>query len=241
MAEERLGFALHRVWRKLSSSFFFLISSDQILTHCNRCRYCSSRENLTIDHIIPISRGGKWEWENLVREFRAITKFVVSLQFCVHVSFVLQVTACARCNSRKGQKTLEQANMKLRKTPRVCNVLPCWFLIAPRLWLAAISRRIDNHSSANLTNSPVLLFFVNCIAGAQGVRHSGCTLDQISIQDAQEKPGIAWSVAAVSLQAISMTTTNSRPNQPATTLYIIRLHSQKTRNPLLQRNFCTCQ
>lgn len=57
------------------------------------CQYCSSGDNLTIDHVIPISRGGKWEWENLV-------------------------TACARCNSRKGQKTLEQANMKLRKIPR---------------------------------------------------------------------------------------------------------------------------
>ncbi|KAJ1287903.1 hypothetical protein BS78_02G046300 [Paspalum vaginatum] len=57
------------------------------------CQYCSSGENLTIDHVIPISRGGKWEWENLV-------------------------AACARCNSRKGQKTLEQANMKLRKMPR---------------------------------------------------------------------------------------------------------------------------
>ncbi|TKW30628.1 hypothetical protein SEVIR_2G050400v4 [Setaria viridis] len=57
------------------------------------CQYCSSRDNLTIDHVIPISRGGKWEWENLV-------------------------TACSRCNSRKGQKTLEQANMKLRKLPR---------------------------------------------------------------------------------------------------------------------------
>ncbi|XP_039797997.1 uncharacterized protein LOC120663032 [Panicum virgatum] len=57
------------------------------------CQYCSSRDNLTIDHVIPISRGGKWEWENLV-------------------------TACSRCNSRKGQKTLEQANMKLRKIPR---------------------------------------------------------------------------------------------------------------------------
>uniref|UniRef100_K3ZWE8 HNH nuclease domain-containing protein n=1 Tax=Setaria italica TaxID=4555 RepID=K3ZWE8_SETIT len=64
------------------------------------CQYCSSRDNLTIDHVIPISRGGKWEWENLV-------------------------TACSRCNSRKGQKTLEQANMKLRKLPRVCDVLPC--------------------------------------------------------------------------------------------------------------------
>ncbi|GJN10178.1 hypothetical protein PR202_ga28250 [Eleusine coracana subsp. coracana] len=56
------------------------------------CQYCSSGENLTIDHVIPISRGGKWEWENLV-------------------------TACSRCNSRKGQ-TLEQANMKLLKTPK---------------------------------------------------------------------------------------------------------------------------
>lgn len=57
------------------------------------CQYCSCGDDLTIDHVIPISRGGKWEWENLV-------------------------TACARCNSRKGQKTLEQANMKLRKIPR---------------------------------------------------------------------------------------------------------------------------
>ncbi|TVU41579.1 hypothetical protein EJB05_15109, partial [Eragrostis curvula] len=57
------------------------------------CQYCSSGENLTIDHVIPISRGGKWEWENLV-------------------------AACSRCNSRKGQKTLEQANMKLLKVPK---------------------------------------------------------------------------------------------------------------------------
>ncbi|PQQ02417.1 hypothetical protein Pyn_02412 [Prunus yedoensis var. nudiflora] len=29
-----------------------------------------------------------------------------------------QVTACARCNSKKGQKTLEEANMKLTKVPK---------------------------------------------------------------------------------------------------------------------------
>ncbi|CAM0905453.1 unnamed protein product [Alopecurus aequalis] len=57
------------------------------------CQYCSSEDDLTIDHVIPTSRGGKWEWENLV-------------------------TACSRCNSRKGNKTLLQANMKLRKTPK---------------------------------------------------------------------------------------------------------------------------
>lgn len=57
------------------------------------CQYCSSTENLTIDHMFPIARGGEWTWENLV-------------------------TACSRCNSRKGQKTLEEANMKLNKVPK---------------------------------------------------------------------------------------------------------------------------
>ncbi|KAF9608294.1 hypothetical protein IFM89_008579 [Coptis chinensis] len=57
------------------------------------CQYCSSRESLTVDHVLPISRGGEWEWENLV-------------------------TACAKCNSRKGQKTLEEANMKLIQVPK---------------------------------------------------------------------------------------------------------------------------
>ncbi|KAJ3707285.1 hypothetical protein LUZ61_010990 [Rhynchospora tenuis] len=57
------------------------------------CQYCSTHENLTIDHVIPTSRGGEWTWENLV-------------------------AACERCNSRKGRKTLEEANMKLLKTPK---------------------------------------------------------------------------------------------------------------------------
>lgn len=35
------------------------------LTFCDR--YCSSRDNLTIDHVLPTSRGGEWKWENLVR------------------------------------------------------------------------------------------------------------------------------------------------------------------------------
>lgn len=58
------------------------------------CQYCSSHESLTIDHVLPISRGGEWKWENLV-------------------------TACAKCNSRKGQKTLDEAKMKLIKIPKV--------------------------------------------------------------------------------------------------------------------------
>uniref|UniRef100_A0A2P2LKB7 Uncharacterized protein LOC103956206 isoform X2 n=1 Tax=Rhizophora mucronata TaxID=61149 RepID=A0A2P2LKB7_RHIMU len=57
------------------------------------CQYCCSKENLTVDHVLPLSQGGEWKWENLV-------------------------TACAKCNSKKGQKTLEEANMKLIKVPK---------------------------------------------------------------------------------------------------------------------------
>ncbi|KAM0895896.1 hypothetical protein ACQ4PT_023550 [Festuca glaucescens] len=70
------------------------LSRKNILYRDNfTCQYCPSEDDLTIDHVIPTSRGGKWEWENLV-------------------------TACSRCNSRKGNKTLLQANMKLRKIPK---------------------------------------------------------------------------------------------------------------------------
>ncbi|XP_021283107.1 uncharacterized protein LOC110415730 [Herrania umbratica] len=58
------------------------------------CQYCSAHENLTIDHVLPVARGGEWKWENLV-------------------------AACAKCNSKKGQKTIEEANMKLIKVPKV--------------------------------------------------------------------------------------------------------------------------
>ncbi|XP_062200525.1 uncharacterized protein LOC133903229 [Phragmites australis] len=41
-------------------------SSEKLkLIDCITCRYFSSGDNLTIDHVIPISRGAKWEWENL--------------------------------------------------------------------------------------------------------------------------------------------------------------------------------
>ncbi|KAG0590535.1 hypothetical protein KC19_1G107100 [Ceratodon purpureus] len=59
-----------------------------------RCQYCNKRgEDLTIDHVLAASRGGGWEWENLV-------------------------TACASCNVKKGDKSLEECRMKLLKPPR---------------------------------------------------------------------------------------------------------------------------
>jgi 5-methylcytosine-specific restriction endonuclease McrA len=58
----------------------------------NTCQYCGSRSDLTLDHIMPRSRGGRDAWENLV-------------------------TACNRCNVRKGNRTPEEANMPLKREP----------------------------------------------------------------------------------------------------------------------------
>ncbi|GMQ80928.1 MAG: HNH endonuclease [Rhodothermia bacterium] len=58
----------------------------------HRCQYCSSRDQLTIDHVFPKSRGGKDTWENLV-------------------------AACIPCNNRKGNRTPSEASMKLSRTP----------------------------------------------------------------------------------------------------------------------------
>lgn len=61
-----------------------------------RCVYCDSSSNLTIDHVVPKSRGGKTSWENLV-------------------------TACSRCNNTKDDKLLHEVGMRLRTSPRTPN------------------------------------------------------------------------------------------------------------------------
>jgi 5-methylcytosine-specific restriction endonuclease McrA len=58
----------------------------------NACTYCGSAKDLTLDHVMPKSRGGKTSWENLI-------------------------TACKRCNSKKGHQTPEEANMPLARKP----------------------------------------------------------------------------------------------------------------------------
>jgi len=58
-----------------------------------RCQYCGSLKDLTIDHVIPQSKGGDSSWTNMV-------------------------TACISCNSKKGNKSLKEANMTLYTTPK---------------------------------------------------------------------------------------------------------------------------
>lgn len=60
------------------------------------CQYCGRRPgsaDLTIDHIVPRSRGGTSTWENCV-------------------------LACLACNSRKADRSLTESRMTLRSTPR---------------------------------------------------------------------------------------------------------------------------
>lgn len=61
----------------------------------NRCQYCGrkfSSSELSLDHVMPVSRGGKSTWENVV-------------------------CACLPCNVKKGNKLLSECEMKLIRQP----------------------------------------------------------------------------------------------------------------------------
>jgi 5-methylcytosine-specific restriction endonuclease McrA len=57
------------------------------------CQYCGTTAHLTVDHVIPRSRGGGSEWENIV-------------------------TSCAPCNRRKGNRTPVETGMHPHRSPR---------------------------------------------------------------------------------------------------------------------------
>jgi len=61
----------------------------------NRCQYCGRKfptSELSLEHVVPRSRGGKSTWENIV-------------------------CACAECNRKKGGRLPEEAGMKLIRKP----------------------------------------------------------------------------------------------------------------------------
>ena len=58
------------------------------------CQYCGClSKHLTLDHVIPRSKGGTHTWDNVV-------------------------TACERCNSRKSDQLLHETRMVLRTKPK---------------------------------------------------------------------------------------------------------------------------
>lgn len=59
----------------------------------HKCQYCARRGNdLTLDHVMPRSRGGPTSWENVV-------------------------ACCRTCNAKKRDRTPEEANMALGRRP----------------------------------------------------------------------------------------------------------------------------
>lgn len=66
------------------------------------CQYCGhkhSAKSLTLDHVMPVSREGKKDWNNVV-------------------------SACRTCNQRKANKTPHEARMPLLREPKMPNWLP---------------------------------------------------------------------------------------------------------------------
>ena len=56
------------------------------------CQYCGSKKELTFDHLLPRSRGGKTDWDNVV-------------------------TACSGCNVKKGGRLYIKSGMILQQKP----------------------------------------------------------------------------------------------------------------------------
>ncbi len=79
------------------------------------CQYCGvqpGKNHLTVDHVIPRSKGGLTVWENVV-------------------------TACAICNQRKGHRTPHEANLSLRNKParpRYIAIVLLGHANAPNAW-----------------------------------------------------------------------------------------------------------
>ncbi len=74
-----------------------------------RCVYCgTSAGRLTLDHVVPRSRGGDSIWENVV-------------------------TACSTCNHKKGNKLVHEVHMQLRVPPRAPTPVLFIQLAAPKI------------------------------------------------------------------------------------------------------------
>lgn len=88
--------AVVRLLSQVSRKKVVRFSRMNVLTRDNwTCQYCGKKlptSKLNYDHVIPRSQGGKTVWENIV-------------------------TSCYDCNSKKENKTPQQARMKLLRQP----------------------------------------------------------------------------------------------------------------------------
>jgi 5-methylcytosine-specific restriction endonuclease McrA len=78
-----------------------LTKKNVLLRDDYTCQYCNLKGErmMTVDHVLPRSKGGASTWENLV-------------------------CACMRCNNRKNNRTPEHANMRLKRKPKAPKYIP---------------------------------------------------------------------------------------------------------------------
>ena len=80
----RLGFYVRVPPKPLTLSKRNVLKRDSF-----QCQYCGTRTGpMTVDHVLPKTRGGRDTWENMV-------------------------CACLKCNNRKGDRTPEKAGITL--------------------------------------------------------------------------------------------------------------------------------
>ena len=87
-------------YRRIPHQTRALSRKNILLRDRNTCQYCGdalSASDLTLDHVIPRSRGGASTWENLV-------------------------ACCHSCNRRKGNQLPMEAGMKLIREPHAFNL-----------------------------------------------------------------------------------------------------------------------
>jgi 5-methylcytosine-specific restriction endonuclease McrA len=114
MTEEENGHFLHSArmamclpsvirlleYRRIPHQTRALSRKNVLLRDRNTCQYCGEvfpSGELTLDHVVPRSRGGLSTWENLVA--------------CCHI-----------CNRKKGNQLVSEAGLKLLREPRAFNL-----------------------------------------------------------------------------------------------------------------------
>jgi len=103
----RLRKYVHKKWKAPRFRKKVLFNRDNW-----QCQYCSVKlgwHNITIDHVMPSSRGGGTTWLNCV-------------------------TACKPCNKRKANKTPDEAKMPLHKKPANPTTLHFWDSLKTDCW-----------------------------------------------------------------------------------------------------------
>lgn len=91
---------LLRVYDRVPRTPLRLSRRNVFVRDGHQCVYCGKGSDLTIDHVLPRSRGGGSSWENLV-------------------------SCCRDCNLEKGHRTPEEADMPMRRRP----VRPTWTVV----------------------------------------------------------------------------------------------------------------